>query len=94
MVSPFGLKPQRTFALKEGQLADSTMRLVAPRQRRDFPEDDIGAAHADVLEEMIAKVGQASSDPALLAPPLPVPEQHGSDAKCDKQDCTTECGTP
>ena len=70
------------------------MRLVAPRQRRNFPEDDVGAGHADVLEEMIAKFGQASLDLAFLAPPLPVPEQHGSEAECDKEDCTTECGTP
>jgi hypothetical protein len=94
MVSPFGLQPRRTFDLNERQLARSTMRLVAPRQHRNFPEDDVGAGHADVLEEMIAKFGQASSDLALLAPSLPVPEPHGSDAECDKEDCTTECGTP
>jgi hypothetical protein len=68
--------------------------LVAPRQHRNFPEDDVGAGQADVLEEMIVKFGQASSDQALPAPPLPVPKLHGSDAECDKEDCTTECGTP
>jgi hypothetical protein len=94
MVSPFGLQPRRTFALKERQLAESTMRLVAPRQHRNVAEDDVGAGHADVLEEMIVKFGQASLDSTLLAPPLPVPEPHGSDAECDKDDCTTECGTP
>jgi hypothetical protein len=62
MVSPCGLQARRTFALNERQLADSTMRLAASRQRRNFPEDDVGAGQADVLEEMIAKFGQASSE--------------------------------
>jgi len=70
------------------------MRLVAPRQRRGFAEDDVGASQADVPEKMIAKFGQASSDQALPAPPLPVPEQHGSEAEYDKEDGTTECDTP
>jgi hypothetical protein len=44
-------------------------------------EDEVGTRQADVLEDMIAKLGQASSDPALLAPSPPVPQQHGSEAE-------------
>jgi hypothetical protein len=91
MVYPFALQPRRTFALNERQLADSTIRLAASLQRRNFSEDDVDAGHADVLEEMIAKFGQASLDSALLVPPLPVPEQDGTEAQCDKEDCATEC---
>jgi hypothetical protein len=91
MVSPFAVPPRPTFDLNERQHADLTIRLAASRQRRNFPEDDVDAGQADVLEEMIAKFGQASLDSALLVPPLPVPEQHGNKAQCDKEDCTTEC---
>jgi hypothetical protein len=90
MGSPLAVPPRRTFALNERQLVDSTIRLAASRQRRNFPEDDVDAGQADVLEEMIAKFGQASLHSALLVPPLPVPELHGNEAQCDKEDCTTE----
>ena len=69
-----------------------TVGSRCPREGRNVP--DVGAGHADVLEEMIAKFGQASSDSVLLVPPLPVPEQHGNEAQYDKEDCTTECDTP
>jgi hypothetical protein len=66
----------------------------SPREGCNVPEEDVGAGHADVLEAMIVKFGQASSSPTLLDSPQPVPEHHGSQAECDKKDCTTECDTP
>jgi hypothetical protein len=39
-----------------------------PREGRNVPEEDVGAGHADVLEEIV-KFGQASSNPTLLDSP-------------------------
>ena len=82
-----------SYPLHDNLLAPMTHGPRCPREGRNVPEEDVGAGHADVLEEIV-KFGQASSNPTLLDSPQPVPEHHGSQAECDKEDCTTECDTP
>src|SRR6266446_5386868 len=46
--------------LHDDLLAPMTHGPRCPREGRNVPEDDVGAGQADVLEEMVAKFGQAS----------------------------------